>query len=63
MAGSTYKSASNHVEDLSDGRTLAPGEVVSLTKEELSDPHNKRLIDEGVLITAEQPKDKEGGNN
>jgi hypothetical protein len=65
----TFKSVSSHVEDLANGRTVEPGGVVSLTGEEQDDPHNKRLIDEGVFIVVEEPThekkttQKEGGNS
>jgi plastocyanin len=60
----TFKSVSSHVEDLSDGRTVAPGDSVTLTTEESKDPHNARLIDEGVFIAVEETSDsKKGGSN
>lgn len=61
----TYKSVSTHVEDLASGRTVAPGEEFYLTTEELQDPHNARLIDEGVVIVAEtgDTEDKKGGSS
>lgn len=62
--GGTLKlrSISNHVEDLADGSIVAPGETVSLTEKQLSEPHNKRLVDEGLLIEAAEEKadSKEG---
>lgn len=55
-----------HVEDLASGRTLAPGEEVTLSGDELNDPHNKRLVDDGVLIpksvAAEPEPDKGKGS-
>lgn len=50
MAGLEYRNVSDHVEDLHGGRTLAPGESVKLTKEELREDHNERLLAEGTLI-------------
>lgn len=37
---------------LADGRPFEPGEYVTLSKEEMKDPHNKRLVDEGKLLAA-----------
>ena len=36
-------------QDLADGRNVAPGEAANLTVKEQKEPHNRRLIDEGVL--------------
>lgn len=58
-----YKSVSTHVEDLSDGRSVAPGDSVTLTAEELKDPHNARLVDEGVFIVVEENDKAKGGSN
>jgi len=42
-----------HVEDLEDGRPVAPGEEVDFTKKELEESdHNRRLVAEGRLIGA-----------
>jgi len=46
-----------HTIDLADGRTAGPGDVVSLSDEDLKDPHNKALVDEGHLLKAEETKD------
>jgi hypothetical protein len=56
-----YKMVGDHPEDLADGRVLGPGEVAELSEEDLEDPHNQRLVDEGLLIEAdegEEPKPK-----
>lgn len=50
MTKEDYKVVSDHAEDLADGRVLAPGEVVKLSKEDLEDPHNQRLLEEGKLL-------------
>ena len=47
-----FRSISNHVEDLADGSIVAPGEFVHLSEDEVKDPHNERLIGEGILIGA-----------
>lgn len=43
-----YRLSSTHPEDLACGAVIAPGETTSKVK--ASDPHDKRLIDEGKLI-------------
>jgi hypothetical protein len=53
-----YRSASTHIEDLADGSQVAPGEAVSLTQKAAEDPHNARLINEGILIEASAPYDE-----
>jgi hypothetical protein len=52
MSGFTV--ASKHPEDLASGRTVAPGEKVPTGAVDLKDPHDKRLVDEGVLVKAEK---------
>lgn len=46
-----------HPEDLFSGRVLGPHEEVELSKEEASHPHNKRLIDEELLIPVDEKKE------
>lgn len=41
---------------LADGRILTPGEPVNLTADDVKDPHNKRLIDEGQIVSTKPPK-------
>lgn len=57
-----FRCISNHVEDLADGSVVAPGEFVHLSEEDLKDPHNERLVAEGVLVgtgdKSEQVADK-----
>lgn len=45
-----YKNVGAHAEDLEGGRVVGVGEMVELTKEQLRDPHNERLVAEGILI-------------
>jgi hypothetical protein len=57
-----YRHIGSHPEDTAEGATIAPGE----STEELGSfdpqaPHNKRLIDEGILIEIPKPKAKTGG--
>lgn len=51
----TYRMTHNHThpETLASGADLAPGESISLTKEEAELPANKRLIDEGIVLVSE----------
>jgi hypothetical protein len=44
---SIVKCSSDHPEDLTGGRMLAPGEYAEV---DLSDEHNKNLVDEGHLL-------------
>jgi hypothetical protein len=55
-----YKHVGNHAEDLADGRMLAPGETVKLNDKQLAEPHNQRLITEGILLDL-GPKREKGG--
>lgn len=45
---------------LASGRPVAPGETFDLKAEEVKDPHNKRLIEEGQII---EIKKQEGGGD
>lgn len=62
-----YRNVGAHVEDLASGATVGVGETVDLTKEDLKESHNQRLVDEGVLISTESKEKtsasakKEGG--
>lgn len=49
-------------QDLADGSFVPPGETVELTAAQQKEPHNQRLIDEGVLEpkTPKAKPDKEG---
>jgi len=64
MKGGTvqeYKNVGAHAEELTGGRVVGLGEVVDLSAEDVKDEHNKRLIDEGILIETGTPstgKDK-----
>lgn len=44
----------SYPETLADCRPVAPGAQVSLSAQELKEPHNKRLIDEGKLVELKQ---------
>lgn len=50
-----FKHIGSHAEDLSDGRTVGPGQTVTLKADEQRDPHNKRLIEEGIFLRIEKP--------
>lgn len=43
-----------HIVDLADGRTAGPGDFVELTEEQVKDPHNVSLIEEGRLLKLEE---------
>lgn len=45
-----YLPAGNTVQDLTGGRMVAPGESVVLDGDAVKDPHNKALIERGVLV-------------
>ena len=72
MAGGEYRNVGDHPEDLHDGRVVGVGDMVELTGKDLEESHNKRLVEEGILIstsgqgesekrTAKKTKD-EGGD-
>lgn len=46
-----YKLGGGHPQDLASGRMVEPGETVDLTEEEIEDPHNKALIESGLLTS------------
>lgn len=48
--GEMYKLVGGHAEDLADGRVLEPGQQAPLTSAEADDAHNRRLLDEGLLV-------------
>jgi hypothetical protein len=58
MAKTEHRWVGTHVQDLADGRMLAIGEFVELDDEDLKDPHNARLIEEGLLVPSEQAEAK-----
>jgi hypothetical protein len=46
-----YRHVGRHVEDTAEGATLAPGDSTEdLVNFDPENPHNKRLIEDGVLI-------------
>lgn len=46
---------------LANGRPVAPGETFELKGDDLKDPHNKRLIEEGQIL--EIKKASTGGDD
>lgn len=51
-----YRFIGDHAQDLASGRLLDPGEdFIELTPEDLEDPHNVRLIEEGLLVETQTP--------
>lgn len=52
-----YRHVGNHPEDTAEGAVLAPGESTEdLASFDPRDPHNKRLIDEGILLPIPEEK-------
>lgn len=51
-----FRHVGRHSEDLADGRVVSPGESVELSAEDQRDPHNKRLLDEGILDSTRAEK-------
>jgi hypothetical protein len=51
----SYKLVGVHPEDLADGRMVEPGQMTALTSDQAADPHNKRLIDEGIFLLVDGP--------
>lgn len=51
-------------EYLASGAPIPDGDFFNLTKEEVNDPHNKRLIEEGKILAAKDTKgsSEKGGN-
>lgn len=49
-----HRFVGSHPVDIDTGRVLEPGETVSLDKD---DPHNKALIDDGVLVAVKPDKE------
>lgn len=41
-----------HPESLASGRTVVPGELFDRSALNLDDPHDARLVDEGIIIEA-----------
>lgn len=40
---------SRHAEELASGRPVAPGERFTLSKEDQQEPHNLRMVEEGIF--------------
>lgn len=53
---SRYLCNSNHVENLSGGRMIAPSEIVELSKQEASQAHNALLIERKILVKTKPAK-------
>jgi len=45
-----------HVTDLASGRTVEPGEQVTLSNDDQNEPHNAALIEDGQLVPVEAQK-------
>lgn len=55
-----YRYVGRAPQDLTGGRVLASGEYVTLDKEAANDEHNKRLIEEGLLMKVSPQAAKHG---
>jgi hypothetical protein len=51
----TYKYVGSHVGDLDSGQMLEIGEEVDLTSEQVQAPLAQAMLEEGLLIEAEEP--------
>lgn len=56
-ATTRYRFVGQHVDDLHDGRVLEPGAFVNLTAADLEQPHNARLVEEGLLVDADKKEE------
>jgi pyruvate/2-oxoglutarate dehydrogenase complex dihydrolipoamide acyltransferase (E2) component len=52
-----YKYVGRHLDDLHDGRVVAPGQTVDLDDRAAADPHNAQRIQAGLLIPVQQETD------
>lgn len=55
----SYKLVGVHLEDLADGRVVAPGDTIVLDQHQADEPHNQRLLQEGQLIPVDDKKREE----
>lgn len=63
MADKTFKNVGQHPEDLADGVTVEPLDVFKLSANDLKEPHNQRLINEGTLAEVPASKSGSGGGS
>jgi hypothetical protein len=61
VANKSYRYIGSHADQLAGGQPVAPGDYVELSEEDLKDPHNAMLLEDGKLIEGEQPKQPKGG--
>lgn len=52
MTDRRFRYVGPHVDDLHDGHTVEPGQYVTLTTDQATDPHNQQRIQAGLLIDA-----------
>jgi RNA 3'-terminal phosphate cyclase len=45
-----YRFVGSHADTLANGRPVEPGEFVELTDEDLKEPQNATLLDDGLLM-------------
>ncbi len=58
-AGDDYVYTGSHVGDLADGRTVEPGQTVTLDQAAVDHPHNAHLINAGTLLLVKTDPPKE----
>lgn len=58
-----YLYAGDHAGPLASGAQYAPGDEVPAAAVNLDDPHDQRLLDEGVLIDTQPAKQARKGSN
>lgn len=58
-----YKWVGDHPQDLASGLVLAPGETVELSDDDVHDPHNDGLIQNGGLIKVPSSEKKQKGGS
>lgn len=59
-----YRHIGSHPEDTAEGAVLGPGESTEVLKDfDPTNPFNKRLIDEGVLIPIEEKQSSRSPDN
>jgi hypothetical protein len=56
-----HKWVGGHPQDLADGTMLAVGDEVNLDGDALDHPHNRDLLDRGLLIPVEEQEPSKGG--
>jgi hypothetical protein len=53
-----YHFVDSHADVLSSGQPVAPGDVVDLSDNDLKQPHNASLLEDGKLVLSEDQNGK-----